>query len=124
LTAVGDGTNFTDSVATTTSATTPPSSGAEYDTILTFTTSTNDSDAGVNGAASGTSSNLQFQFNAITVRTGIGMRMTIKAKIGLLYVTQAIIDFPSDYLGKPFKFIDAFGNIYTSNFINNTIQFG
>jgi hypothetical protein len=124
LTAVGDGTSFTDSVATTTSATTPPSSGAEYDTILTFTTSTNDSDAGVNGAASGTSSNLQFQFNAITVRTGIGMRMTIKAKIGLLYVTQAIIDFPSDYLGKPFKFIDAFGNIYTSNFINNTIQFG
>jgi hypothetical protein len=123
LTAIGDGVNFTDSLSTSASATTPASSGAEYDTILTFTTSTQDTDAKVTGTAGATSALMQFQFTADTLITGLNQRMLIKEVVGGFAVPKLVIDFPDDYLGKPFKYINASGVVYTNNFQNNSITF-
>ena len=123
LIAVGDGTNFTDSLPTTASATTPASSGAEYDTILTFVTATQDSDAQVNGTVPATNATQQFQFNSLLAPTGTGMRMTLREISGLFRVPKVVINFPSAYLGKPFKYIHSNGAVYTNFFTDGNLDF-
>jgi hypothetical protein len=121
--AVGDGVNFTDSIYSTASAKTNPTTGATFDTILTFTSSPNDSDAGVNGAAGTTNANKQFQFNAIAIRSGTPMTMVIKVTVFGFTSTGVVVDFPDDYFGEPFRYIHSNGAVYNGFFTNSTVNF-
>ena len=122
--ALGDDVNYLDSAYASDSATTDPydPSSTVFDTILsapgTFVFS--DSDQGVY-AFFGLGDAKEFQFNAISPRTGVGIRMGIK--VGGTGV--CVVDFPGDYSGQPFRYIHSDSSEHLGTFpsVNTTIDF-
>lgn len=92
---------------------------AVFDTILTFLASNEDVDQGVTGTISGTDPVTKFEFNLISPRTGTPASMTIEVDS----VEAIVIDFPTDYVGRSFRFTGANGGQYTGVFTNGTLEF-
>lgn len=79
-----------------------------FDTILTFASASTDTDQGVTGTITGTSSVKQFEFNLVTPRSGAATNMSLK----ILGVEVAEIDFTADYAGDAFRWTQATGERY------------
>jgi hypothetical protein len=90
-----------------------------FDTILTFEASILDDGEDVNGTVAAINNNLKFEFNKIVPRLGLTSNMSIKMSSTLIMV----IDFLSDYLGKPFRFTDSSGGQHLGTFVNGTVTF-
>jgi predicted secreted protein len=123
--ALGDGTTYLDSDETSASATTDaidPTSEV-FDTILTNTAGPSDTGAGVNAYfvfALFSSITKEFHFNAITPLVGTGIRLVIKVS----GTAVAVIDFPGDYAGRYYRYVNNTTS-YTGTFpsINSTVNF-
>lgn len=81
-----------------------PESGT-YDTSLTFVSDVSDEAEGVTGTAPATDAVLQFQFNKVLAPIGLPDNMVLKVST----TTVLSVDFPTDYLGKAFKFTNTAG---------------
>lgn len=114
--AVGDGSTYLDSDPASASATTDavnPTS-AVFDTILTNNTSSTDEAEGIHGyfVYYMLSSVLkEFHFNAITNRSQNNIRLVIKVSGSIV----AIIDFPGNYAGQYYRYVND-GTAYTGTF--------
>lgn len=75
--------------------------------------------AGASGTASGMDAEQKFEYNAITPQVGTPASMEIK--VG--GVSEAVIDYTSDYIGSAFRYTDKAGVIHTGNFVNGIVNF-
>ncbi|MEX6691258.1 hypothetical protein QTN47_27360 [Danxiaibacter flavus] len=85
-----------------------------FDTAQTFTSVANKTDFGVTTTLPATNATVKFEFNKVASPSGTPMSMNIKAG----GVQVALVDFPSDYNGQPFRFTNSSGTKYTGNFTN------
>jgi len=93
-----------------------------FDTVLTFTASNTDIDQqvrGTIGAAGTVSPTIKLEFNKDTTISGLPTTMLITVG-GAEAMT---VDFPSDYLGKPFRFTAANGSTHLGTFKDGTVAF-
>lgn len=99
--------------------------GGALDTTLTFTAAVADSDAGVTGTAPAIDAELQFSFDAISPTIGLPATMLLKVHVGGAPVAtlQLTIDFPMDYIGADFIFIDAQGESHNGTFQVGDVEF-
>jgi predicted secreted protein len=123
--AVGDGVDYLDSPYATASVTTEAfdPEATTYDTILTnpgMVGAYSDEDEGIH-AFFGIGDDKEFHFNAITPLSGTNIRLGIKVSGS----AAAVIDFPGDYAGQPFKYIHSDLTEYFDYFptFNDTINF-
>jgi hypothetical protein len=123
--AVGDGVDYLDSPYATASVTTEAfdPEATTYDTILTnpgMFGAYSDEDAGIH-ASFGIGDDKEFHFNAISPLRGTNIRLGIKVSGS----AAAVIDFPGDYAGQPFKYIHSDLTEYFDYFptFNTTINF-
>lgn len=123
--ALGDGTTYLDSDETNASATTDaidPTSEV-FNTILTNSAGPSDQGAGVNAyfiSILFSSLAREFHFNAITNRSQNNIRLLIKVSGS----TTAVIDFPGNYAGQFYRYING-TSTYTGTFpsTNSTVNF-
>lgn len=91
-----------------------------FDSSIDFATSaTPAAVAGVGGTASATDAEQEFEFNAITPRTGTPQNMNIKVG-GTL---ELVVTFTSDYTGQSFKYTDKAGVAHNGVFTNGDVNF-
>lgn len=83
-----------------------------FDTAQTFVSAATKTDDGVTTTLAATNATIKFEFNAVDSPTGTPMTMNIKSGSTLV----AVVDFPSDYNGQPFRFTDSAGVKYTGTF--------
>lgn len=113
------GTTTTSTSTTSTSSTTTTTTTVIFDTILEFSGANQDTEEGVTGTILGTDPVMQFQFDAIALPVGGANTMEIYVSA----VLKMIVDFPDEYLGQNFRFIDSTGIEYYSTFINGSRNF-
>lgn len=94
-------------------------SSPSYDTTLDFTSAVTDTDGGVTGTVAATNAVTKFKFNTIVSPIGTPQSMNVN-KSGSLAL---VIDYPSDYQGKGFTFIDVGGVTHSGVFTNGTVSF-
>jgi hypothetical protein len=87
--------------------------------LVTATDATPGPIAGVAATATGTDAEQSFEFNAITPQVGTPATMNIKVATAL----ELVIDYPSDYIGSPFRYTDLAGAVHTGNFVNGDVNF-
>lgn len=91
-----------------------------FDTILTFEGSTEDVDQGVTGTIAASPNIVsKFEFNLISPRSGTPASLTIKINS----VEAIVVDFPTDYVGKAFRYTHSNGTEFTGNFTNGTLDY-
>lgn len=90
-----------------------------FDTLLSFAASTTPSGAGVSGTVTVVDADQSFEFNAISPRTGTPQSMNIR----VASVLEAVIDFPTDYLGQPFNYTDKLGVEHAGVFAGGNVNF-
>jgi len=104
---------------TTTTTVPPGTTTIPFDTTFEFDTATNQTGFGISGTVGATDPNLAFSFVKKTTTTGTPVTMYIYVGATL----EMIIDFPSDYLGTPFRFIDTAGVAHISTFASGNKNF-
>lgn len=102
-----------------TSSTTTTTTEHIFDTILQFDASNQDTEEGVVGTVLGANPVIEFHFDAIAMPTGSPQTMEIYVSA----ILKMVVDFPDEYLGQPFKFIDTTGLQYFDVFTNGSINF-
>ena len=88
-----------------------------FDTILTFTGATTDTAESVSGTVAAVSPTAQFQFNKDTIISGLPTSMSIS----YAGAERMTVDFPSDYLDKPFRYIHSDGTVRLGTFASGVV---
>lgn len=120
--AVGNGTTTLTSLWSTAGVTTEGANPATYDTVFANFSPfySKKSAAGVTVIVHPINApSCKFEFNAIASRTLAPATMTIKKGSE----GRAQVDFPQDYIGKPFRWTDHQGVVNIALFVNGTITF-
>lgn len=97
---------------TTSSSTTTTTTTLSFDTVLTFSSSTTDSEEGVTGLALATNPILKFEFNKVINPVGLYNVMNIS----VLGSPVLQITYRTEYLGQTFRFTHTSGTVYISTF--------
>ncbi|WP_346236760.1 hypothetical protein ABDK00_014015 [Niabella insulamsoli] len=98
---------------------TPTTTPVVYNTILEFSADTEDTGASVTATVAEIDEDVEFQFNSLTGTTGTAVTMAV-----YVGVTQELtVSFPSDYIGRPFRYIDKEGVSHVGVFTNGNVNF-
>lgn len=89
-----------------------------FDTTLDFTSAASVTLHGITGTIAATSSVVKFKFNQISSPVGTPENMVLH----LSGDDVISVDFPSDYSGEVWEYIDASSVVYTGTFTNGTIN--
>lgn len=88
-----------------------------FSTTLSFDEDEEATGGGVTVTLAVTDDTVKFEFNTIVTPSGTGCTMSLKS--GALEL--ATVDFPSDYLYKPFRFTDSNGVVHTGQFVDHDL---
>lgn len=95
------------------------SSVATYDTTLEFSSTTSDTGFGITATVAEVDPDAKLEFNKIDPQLGTPVDMDINIG-GLQYMS---VSYTSDYLGRPFRFIDQSGVSHTGVFVEGNANF-
>lgn len=98
---------------------TPTSTPVVYNNTLEFSTGTTDSAASVSGTVSASDPDIEFQFNSISSPSGTTVTMIIYVNS----IQEISISFPSDYIGRSYRYIDKNGAAHAGVFMNGNANF-
>lgn len=90
-----------------------------FDTTLDFVSDTDDTAGGVTATIAANDPTMKLQFNIITPQVGTPQSM----EIVLSGISQMTVDYPTDYNGASFKFIDQGNNAHYGVFTNGIVNF-
>jgi hypothetical protein len=113
---IGNGTTTLTSNWSTVSAAT--NVAASYNMVFSFESATQQSGAGVHAAVPISDNNTRFRFQSQAGNLGVNTMSILVS-----HVLKMRVDFPGQYIGQPFEFVDASGGVHTEHFVNGNVNF-